>query len=100
MKIVRVINGVETEITLTDRELWEAYVEEQHKCDLSDIDNAFEDLDDDELMEIYGVTMKTIETLKDAMAYRYRRYRDEDEGWLDDRDYAIRYVLMENEKYV
>ena len=93
MTIIRTINGMETEIELTNRELWEAYVEEQHKCDLSDIDNAFEDLTDDELMEIYGATIETIEPLKDAMAYRYRRYRDEDEGWLDDRDYAIRYVI-------
>jgi hypothetical protein len=96
MTIIRVINGVETEIKLTDRELWEAYEEEQHKCDLSDIDNAFEDLTDDELMEIYGATMETIEPLKDAMAYRYRKYRDDDEMWVEDRDYAIRYMLMNN----
>ena len=88
-----IINGVEVEIKLTDRELWEAYVEEQHKCDLSDIDNAFEDMDNDELMEIYGATKEEIEPLKDVMASRYRRYRDEDEGWIDDRDYAIRYVI-------
>lgn len=93
MTIKRVINGMEVEITLTDGELWEAFEEEQHKCDLSDIDNAFEDLTDDELMEIYGATMETIEPLKDAMAYRYRKYRDDDEGWLDDRDYAIRYII-------
>jgi len=96
MKIVRVINGVETEITLTDRELWEAYVEEQHKCDLSDIDNAFEDLTDDELIEDYGKTRGELEELKEAMAYRYRKYRDNyDESWIGDRDEAIRYVLME-----
>lgn len=96
MTIIRTINGVETEIELTAAELWEAYVEEQHECDLSDIDCAFEDMDDDELMEIYGATMEEIEPLKDAMAYRYRRYRDEDEMWVEDRDYAIRYMLMNN----
>ena len=101
MKIMRVINGVETEITLTDRELWEAFKEEQHKCDLSDVDNAFEDLTDDELMEDYGKTRGELEELKEAMAYRYRKYRDNyDESWINDRDEAIRYVLMENEKYV
>lgn len=101
MTIIRTINGVETEIELTDRELWEAYEEEQHKCDLSDIDNAFEDLTDDELVEMYGMTMAEIEELKEAMAYRYRKYRDNyDESWIGDRDEAIRYVLMENEKYV
>ena len=93
MTIKRIVNGVETEFELTDRELWEAYVEEQHKCDLSDIDSAFEDLTDDELIEIYGATMETIESLKDTMAYRYRKYRGDDEGWLDDRDYAIRYII-------
>ena len=97
MKIVRVINGVETEIELTDRELWEAFEEEQHKCDLSDIDNAFEDLTDDELIEDYGVTREKIEELKEAMAYKYRKYRDHyDESWIGDRDEAIRYVLMES----
>lgn len=101
MTIIRTINGIETEIKLTDRELWEAFEEEQHKCDLSDIDNAFEDLTDDELIEDYGVTREKIEELKEAMAYRYRKYRDNyDESWIGDRDEAIRYVLMENEKYV
>lgn len=101
MTIIRTINGIETEIELTDRELWEAYEEEQHKCDLSDIDTAFEDLADDELIEDYGVTREKIEELKETMAYRYRTYRDEyDESWINDRDEAIRYVLMENKKYV
>ena len=101
MTIMRVINGIETEIELTDRELWEAYEEEQHKCDLSDIDNAFEDLTDDELIEDYGKTRGELEELKEAMACRYRKYRDNyDESWIGDRDEAIRYVLMENEKYV
>ena len=93
MTIKRVLYNMEVELKLTDLELWEAYVEEQHKCDLSDIDNAFEDMDNDELMEIYGATKEEIEPLKDAMASRYRRYRDEDEGLIDDRDYAIRYVI-------
>ena len=101
MTIKRVINGVEMEITLTDGELWEAYREEQHKCDLSDIDNAFEDLTDDELIVDYGITSGELEELKEAMAYRYRKYRDNyDESWIRDRDEAIRYVLMENEQYV
>ena len=94
MTIKRVINGVETEITLTDSELWEAYEEEQHKCDLSDIENAFEDLTDDELVQMYGRTRAEIEELKDDMAYRYRKYRDNyDESWIGDRDAAITYVL-------
>ena len=101
MTIKRIINGMEVEIELTDRELWEAYKEEQHKCDLSDIENAFEDLTDDELIEDYGMTLAELEKLKEAMAYRYRKYRDNyDESWIDVRDEAIRYVLMENEKYV
>ena len=97
MTIRRIVNGMEMEFELTDRELWEAYEEEQHKCDLSDIDGAFEDLSDADLMEMYGVTREKIEELREAMAYRYRRYRDNyDESWIYDRDEAIRYVLMEN----
>lgn len=98
MKIIRNINGVEMEITLTDRELWDAFEEEQHKCDLADIDNAFEDLTNEDLMETYGKTRVEIEELREEMAYRYRKYRDNyDESWIGDRDEAIRYVLMENE---
>lgn len=101
MTIIRVINGVETEIELTDRELWEAFEEEQHKCDIADIDTAFDEVEDDELIETYGKTLAEFEELKEAMAYRYRKYRNEyDESWIGDRDEAIRYVLMENEKYV
>ena len=101
MTIMRVINGVEMEFELTANELWEAFEEEQHKCDLSDIENAFEDLTDDELIEDYGKTLAELEELKEAMACRYRKYRDNyDESWINDRDEAIRYVLMENEKYV
>ena len=97
MTIKRVINDMEVKITLTDSELWEAYEEEQHKCDLSDIDNAFEDLTDDELVEMYGMTMAEIEELKEDMAYRYRKYRDNyDESWIGDRDAAITYVLHGN----
>lgn len=96
MKIMRVINGVETEIELTDRELWEAYKEEQHKCDLSDIDNAFEDLTDADLLETYGATRGEIERLREKMAYKYRKYRDNyDESWINDRDEAINAVLRE-----
>ena len=81
MKIMRVINGIETEIELTDRELWE----------------AFEDLTDDELVEMYGMTMAEIDELKEDMAYRYRKYRDNyDESWIGDRDAAITYVLHGN----
>ena len=101
MTIIRIINGVETEIELTDRELWEAFEEEQHKCDIADIDTVFDEVEDDELMETYGKTLAELEELKEAMAYRYRKYRNEyDESWINDRDEAIRYVLMENEKYV
>lgn len=97
MTITRIINGIETEIELTDRELLEAFEEEQHKCDIDDIDNAFEDLTDEELVEMYGMTMAEIEELKEDMAYRYRKYRNEyDESWIGDRDAAITYVLHEN----
>lgn len=97
MTITRTINGVETEIELTDRELREAYEEEQHKCDIIDIESVFEDLTDDELMEMYGMTMAEIEELKENMAYRYRKYRDNyNESWIGDRDEAITYVLHGN----
>lgn len=97
MTITRTINGVETEIELTDSELWEAFEEEQHKCDISDIDNAFEDLTDGDLILTYGKTRSELEELEEDMAYRYRKYRDNyDESWIGDRDEAVNAVLREN----
>ena len=38
MTITREINGTLHTIELTDREIWNAYLEEEQKCDRSDID--------------------------------------------------------------
>lgn len=94
MTIWRTINGIKVEIVLTDGELWDAFKEEQHKCDLSDIDNYFEDLSDDDLMEILGVTMEEVEPQKETMAYLYRKYMDSySEDWITQRDEAIYYTV-------
>ena len=97
MTIKRVINGMEVEITLTDRELWEAYLEEQGNCDVADVDNFFEDREDADLMEVYGKTMAEIEPLKAEMVSLYRKYMDNCDHWIFERDEAIDWVLKHSD---
>ena len=93
MKIVRGVNGTEVEFELTDQELREAYYEQQHKFDIEDIEWAFEDVSEEEIIETYGLPLEEIKPLLDRIAYRYRKYRNDDEGWTYDRDEAISYIL-------
>ena len=93
MIIKRNINGTEVEIELTYNELREAYSEWQESCDLEDILNAFEDMTDDDLMEVYGKTREEIEPLVDQMAWMYRKYMDNCDDWIYRRDSAIDDVI-------
>ena len=93
MTIKRTVNGVETEFELTANELWEAYQEEQWKCDIADIENAFEDLEDKDTLEIFGKTVAEMDALKEHMASVYRKYMDNCDHWIYERDEAIADVL-------
>ena len=93
MKIKRLVNGTEVEIELTYNELMEAYSEWQESCDREDILNAFEDMTDDDLMEVYGKTREEIESLVGQMVRMYRKYMDNSDDWVYRRDSAIDDVL-------
>lgn len=99
MKIRRYVNCIGMEFELTYNELMEAHSEWQESCDREDILNAFEDMTDDDLMEVYGKTREEIEPLVGQMARRYRKYMNKySEDWLYQRDEAIFDVLSEHRK--
>ena len=62
MIISRIINGVEYEFELNSQELYDAYIEQEHKWDVSDVDARYGHLLSDEQV--------------DAVAYEMRRQRD------------------------
>lgn len=96
MTITREIDGKAIEIELTSRELYDAYVEQEHYFDKCDIEDMIVGWEDDDIVEVYGVTRDAFESLVEEMAYRKRRYMDKyDVSWDYARDEAIRDVIRE-----
>ena len=96
MTIKRNANGMEMEFELTPVELYNAYIAQQHKFDLEDIENYFFGLEDADLLEDYGFIRAELETMYEDMAYRMRRYIDKyDCTWDYSRDTAIQEILNE-----
>lgn len=96
MTIKRNVNGIEMEFELTDCELFNAYMAQQHKFDLEDISNYFFGVEDADLLEDYGFIRAELETMYEDMANRMRRYIDKyDCSWDYSRDTAIQEILDE-----
>ena len=96
MIIKRNVNGIEMEFELTGRELFDAYMAQQHKFDLEDISNYFFGAEDADLLEDYGFIRAELETMYEDMACRMRRYMDKyDCSWDYSRDTAIQEILKE-----
>ena len=97
MKIKREINGTVHEFELTSNELCEAYYEQEHKFDIDDVDDLICGLDDEYVLEVYGVDAERFRELEPEMAYEKRRLMDKyDMAWNDARDEAVDSIL---EKY-
>lgn len=62
MVITRIINGIEYEFELNSNELYNAYIEQEHKWDVSDVDARYGHLLTDEQIN--------------SLAYEMRRQRD------------------------
>lgn len=93
MKINRNVNGVKMEFELTDDELCNAYIEQQHIFDIMDCENMIVCLNDDEIIDCYGVTREQYLSLLDEMADVLRKNIDKYEmSWDYARDDAIRTV--------
>ena len=83
MKINRIINGQRVEIELTQREMWDAYREQEHEFDMEDVRSTLEDIDDDEVP-----TTLTDEQIDDAAHWARE--------WMDGNDHMaeIRWDIM------
>ena len=92
MKIYR--NGVEIE--LTRRELMEAGHEYQHLCDIEDVLSMRDYYQSEkEFRQDYGIGFDVLENIAESVAYLFRKYRDNDETWWDDVQYAINEKVSE-----
>ena len=87
MTIKRTVNGIEMEFELTGIELYNAFCEQEHSFDKSDIDCYFD-------RENYNLSEAEVDSLIDEMACCMRRYIDKyDCDFSYARDEAIRDVL-------
>ena len=92
MKIVREIEGVKHEFELSNNELFLAYQEQEHLFDQEDVET--ECMDEDELMDNYGLTMDEGMALASDMAYDMRHEMDKHGYSVEDaRMMAIRKAL-------
>lgn len=78
---------------LTDAELLKLCIEYQKRSDETDIREWFENMDDDDIKESYGVTRDELSTLIPAMARKMRKCIDNSDDWTFHRDYAIDAVI-------
>ena len=83
---------------LTDIELLKLYDEYQKRCDETDIREWFENMDDDDIMESYGVSCDELNSLIPSMARMMRHCIDNSEDWTYHRDYAIDTVICDYRK--
>ena len=76
MWIAREIDGRFTPIKLTSDELFRAYLEQEHNFDCDNVRDYFDAFDDEDLNEIYGMSIKQIEETYDDIAVEMRRNID------------------------
>lgn len=94
MKIKREVGSIPMEFELTDDELWSAFQEKERQFDRQDIEDAIDDLEDEDIEDLYSVSREVLESLFDQMASKKRRYQDEyGMMWTEARDEAIRDVV-------
>lgn len=94
MTIKRVICGVEHEFQLSKEELREAFEEQEHLYDVSDVEAYFDAYDDDDIKRDYGRDRAEIESMFEKIACEMRRniYKY-DMDWRDAREAAIAELL-------
>lgn len=90
MKITRGFNGQTIEIELTENELYQAYIEQEHIFDRNDVENYFDDYEDSDFETEYGCSRAEAMEKLDEIAYEMRRNIDKyDMNWYDAREAAI-----------
>lgn len=72
MTITRIINGKEFIFDLTHDELWDAYKEIQHECDMAYCADIYAGWNDDDILEDIGIKHIQFESLLDEIATEMR----------------------------
>lgn len=80
----------ERPIELTADELYQAYLEQEHKFDVMDIEDILDQLTDEECLDMYDVEKSVLIDYVDEIAEKKRRNMDKyDLSWETARDEAI-----------
>ena len=96
MIIRRTINKTQIGIELTADELHEAYKEQQHKYDVSAIENYGQMIEPEYMLEEIGCTYEEFESMKEDMAYEMRKLIDKDDyNWDYARSEAVDNIIKE-----
>lgn len=96
MTITRTIDGKEFTFDLTHTELWDAYKEIQHECDMAYCADIYAGWDDADIIEDIGLYRCQFEQLLDEIATKMRDYIDNHGCSMEDaRDNAISIVTFD-----
>ena len=87
------------EIEISSQEAYDIYFKKQHEFDLSDIEDVLDDLGDDGVLECYGFIKSQItDDMKDRMAYKMRKFIENDDNWIYSRDEAVNEIIQEEKR--
>lgn len=90
MEISRVANGETHTYELTEEELYQAFLEQEHQFDRETVLDPVIDLEDEEIFADHGIHKEEFFALADQIAYEMRRLIDYNAmGWQEARDAAI-----------
>ena len=91
MTITREIDGKTFTFKLSRTELWEAFIEEQHICDIEDVHSEiFDTHGAEDFKDYFGITQEQAEKHIEEIAGMKRKYQDGGEDWI----WAARDAIM------
>lgn len=67
-------DSYQVEYELTDDELYQAFLEQEHIFDKMDVECYISGWDDEDVVDSFGITREQFENFTDAIAYRMRSY--------------------------
>ena len=87
------------EIEISSQEVYDIYFKKQHEFDLSDIEDVLIDLGDEGVLECYDfIKAQITDDMKDRMAYRMRKFIENDDSWIYARDEAVNEIIQEEKR--
>ncbi len=95
MTITRTVGGEQLSFELTESELVNAFFEQQFKFDKQDVMDSIYGYEDDDVLGVYGITIKEYTKLSGDIAAEMRRNLDRyDMDFSSARDEAVRDVVQ------